>query len=90
MSSWEENPRQFLLEDDDDLFFGLILAVLSDMEEEKRPVHTSLPGAVHEASEVEAQSAPSVTSTRPGSRKKRKQSQIAAVLDGYLGHKKIQ
>jgi hypothetical protein len=49
MSSWEENARQFLLEneDDDDLFFGLIPAILSDMQEEKRHVHTSsLPGAV--------------------------------------------
>jgi hypothetical protein len=46
MSSWEENARQFLLEDDDDLFFGLIPAVLLDMQEEKRHVHTySLPGA---------------------------------------------
>jgi hypothetical protein len=46
MSSWEENARQFLLEDDDDLFFGLITAVLLDMQEEKRHVHTySLSGA---------------------------------------------
>jgi hypothetical protein len=47
---WEENARQFLLEDeenDDDLFFGLIPAVLLDMQEEKRHVHTSsLPGDV--------------------------------------------
>jgi hypothetical protein len=44
----------------------------------------------HKASEVEVQSVPSGTSARPESRKKRKQNQIAAVLDGYLGHKQMQ
>jgi hypothetical protein len=52
------------------------------------PVSASVDG--HEASEVEAQSVPYDTSARPGNGKKHKQSQIAAVLDGYLGHKTIQ
>jgi hypothetical protein len=41
----------------------------------------------HEASEIEAQSVPSGTSTQPGSGKKSKQGQVATALDNYLGHK---
>ena len=50
MSSWEEDARQFLLdqeEDDDELFLVIVPAVLAAMQEEKRDVHTSsLTGAM--------------------------------------------
>jgi hypothetical protein len=50
MSSWEEDARQFLLdqeEEDDELFFVIVSAVLAAMQEEKRAVHTSsLTGAM--------------------------------------------
>ncbi|KAL6843069.1 hypothetical protein ACP4OV_027143 [Aristida adscensionis] len=50
MSSWEEKVTQFMLEeeeDDDELFFVLIPALLSGIQEEKRPVHnSSLPGRI--------------------------------------------
>jgi hypothetical protein len=44
MGSWEEQVRQFMLEeeeDNDELFFVLIPALLSDIQEEKTPVHNS-------------------------------------------------
>jgi hypothetical protein len=42
MGSWEEQVRQFMLEekeDDNELFFVLIPALLLGIQEEKRPVH---------------------------------------------------
>jgi hypothetical protein len=44
MGSWEEQVRQFMLEeeeDDNELFFVLIPALLSGIQEEKRQVHNS-------------------------------------------------
>ena len=50
MTSWEEHAKQFLIEqeeEDDEIFCVLVPVVLSAMQEEKTPVHTSsLPGAV--------------------------------------------
>jgi hypothetical protein len=50
MGSWEEQVRQFILEeeeDDNELFFVLIPALFSGIQEEKRPVHnSSLPGRI--------------------------------------------
>jgi hypothetical protein len=49
MGSWEEQVRQFLLdeeEDDDELFFIILLAIVPYISEEKEPIHiSSLTGA---------------------------------------------
>ena len=74
MSSWEEDARQFLLdqeEDDDELFLVIVPAVLLAMQEEKRSVRTS-GTSVH------------------GSAKKRKKNHVASVLEDYLEHRKKQ
>ncbi|XP_012699086.1 uncharacterized protein LOC105913761 [Setaria italica] len=44
MGSWEEQVRQFLLEEeekDDELFFVIVPTIISYLQEEKIPVHTS-------------------------------------------------
>jgi hypothetical protein len=44
MGSWEEQVRQFLLdeeEDDDELFFVILPAIIPYLSEEKEPIHTS-------------------------------------------------
>jgi hypothetical protein len=44
MGSWEEQVRQFLLdeeEDDDELFFVILTTIIPYLSEEKEPIHTS-------------------------------------------------
>jgi hypothetical protein len=55
MGSWEEQVRQFLLdeeEDDDELFFVILPAIIPYLSEEKEPIHTSSPTGAKKVREI--------------------------------------
>ncbi|XP_066365350.1 uncharacterized protein [Miscanthus floridulus] len=89
MGSWEEDVRQFMLDEkelDDELFFVIVPAVMSCLYDEKINPFSQIEG-------LEVQSAPSylnIEEQESASGKKRKQNQMAAKLDEFIDLRKIQ